>query len=157
MQIFVFGIGMSLRQNLSKGRSGFKSSLIHEHNSKHILFVSTIDNDLNYLLEIYQEFQLIKCIKGRTPDEVWYPISIKNFTSTQLFGLDNSTTQLYINQHKFFINWAQNENETIELVTSLQKIYLTHYQFSEREFSVWKTLIRAQMDLILLYSYPTNQ
>ncbi|CAG8614939.1 13118_t:CDS:2, partial [Cetraspora pellucida] len=151
MQIFVFGIGMSSHQNLSKGESGFKSSLICKHNSKHTLFVSTIDNDLNCLLEIYQEFQLIK---------------------------HNSTTQLYINQHKvpictfvnwnnydimkklfdyhlkrriiadilwyqFFINWVQNENETIELVTSLQKIYLTHYQFSEREFSTWKTLIRA--------------
>ncbi|CAG8691304.1 21920_t:CDS:2 [Cetraspora pellucida] len=69
MQIFVFGIGMSSRQNLSKGESEFKSSLIHDHNSKHTLFVLTIDNDLNCLLEIYQEFQLIKCIKERTSDE----------------------------------------------------------------------------------------
>ncbi|CAG8679377.1 2632_t:CDS:2, partial [Dentiscutata heterogama] len=38
---------------------------------------------------------------------------------------------------------AKNESKIIELTTSLQEIYLAYYQFSDREFSAWQTLIRA--------------
>ncbi|CAG8817093.1 29952_t:CDS:1, partial [Racocetra persica] len=43
----------------------------------------------------------------------------------------------------FFVNWAKNESKIIELTTSLQEIYSAYYQFSNREFSAWQTLIRA--------------
>lgn len=176
-KIFVFGIGSSSRQDLKKGGSGYKSSLIREYHSKKTLFVSIID-DLYCFLEIYQEFQLINRIKGQTPDEVWHSIGIKNFNGTQLFGLEHPTTQLYLQQHhvptctpidwniynlmkplfdyhlkrrtianvtwyQFFVNWSKNESKIIELVTSLQEIYPADYQFSDREFSAWQTLIRA--------------
>jgi hypothetical protein len=53
------------------------------------------------IVEIYQEFTLIKQFIGTIPDEVWRKTGqLKKFTGTHLFGLDSPITKNLIQQHQ---------------------------------------------------------
>ncbi|CAB5148150.1 unnamed protein product [Rhizophagus irregularis] len=45
--------------------------------------------------------------------------------------------------YQFFESWAKSENPIIEFTSSLEKLYPSEYEFSDRELRAWKTTLRA--------------
>ncbi|CAG8720188.1 13283_t:CDS:1, partial [Funneliformis caledonium] len=76
--------------------SGYKASINHKYLDKPAIFISIIENE-NYVLEIYQNFNIQKRVVGNSLNEVW-KISgfIKQYEGIQLFGLENSFIQKLI-------------------------------------------------------------
>ncbi|CAB4385937.1 unnamed protein product [Rhizophagus irregularis] len=69
-KIFIHDLGVSSHPEWHNAGSGYSSSLLHFYNKKQALFVSRIvDNEC--IIEIYQQAQKIKIIRGSTPSEVW--------------------------------------------------------------------------------------
>ena len=48
-----------------------------------------------------------------------------------------------IKWYQFFEFWAKSKNLIIEFKSSLEGLYLTRYEFSERELKAWKTILCA--------------
>jgi hypothetical protein len=48
-----------------------------------------------------------------------------------------------IEWHQFFESWAKSENPVIELTSSLEKLYPSGFEFSDRELRAWRTMLRA--------------
>ena len=93
-KIFVHDLGLvSFRSELHNAGSGYSSSLLHVYNKKQSLFVSKIVDD-ECILEIYQQAQKIKIIRGSTPSEVWRKSGlIGKYDGGELYGLKDHKTQ----------------------------------------------------------------
>ncbi|RIB11452.1 hypothetical protein C2G38_2203373 [Gigaspora rosea] len=48
-----------------------------------------------------------------------------------------------INWHTLFLNWHKNQNNIIELYSSLESLYSLDYQFSDRKIGAWRAMLRA--------------
>ncbi|CAG8568308.1 11160_t:CDS:2 [Dentiscutata heterogama] len=89
-----------------------------------------------YKSSLIHEYHSKNTLFVSTIDDLNY--SLKIYQDFQLINHIKKQTP-----NEFFVNWAKNKSKIIELVTSLQEIYLARYQFTNREFSAWQTLIWA--------------
>ncbi|RIB02582.1 hypothetical protein C2G38_2227446 [Gigaspora rosea] len=48
-----------------------------------------------------------------------------------------------INWHSLFLKWQESQTNIVELYSSLGDIYPPDYQFSDREISAWRAMLRA--------------
>jgi hypothetical protein len=91
-EIFVYGLGSSMRLDWNKAGNGYKSSITYSYKRRSAVFVSEIENNKCYI-HIYQDFNLQKSFVGTTPDEVWKSSGfIQKFSGKQLFGLEDEIT-----------------------------------------------------------------
>lgn len=102
IKIFVYRVGYSSRTDWFHAGPGYSSSLLYRFNGNRLaIFVSKIE-DTSCILEIYQDQELKKIIKGENPIDVWKDSGlIKKFNGNQLFGIENPIIQqLNIDQKK---------------------------------------------------------
>ncbi|RIB19271.1 hypothetical protein C2G38_2182365 [Gigaspora rosea] len=111
---------------------------------QHEIFIYNIDS------------KLLKQFVGTTPNEVWKLFGqLQKFRGTQLFGLEDHNIQTLIRQtriprhtlaniewHQFFITWMKLDITIIELEPALKIIYPRGYEFRDREYRAWQTMLR---------------
>ncbi|CAB5351932.1 unnamed protein product [Rhizophagus irregularis] len=98
-KIFIHDLGVSSHPEWHNAGSGYSSSLLHFYNKKQALFVSRIvDNEC--IIEIYQQAQKIKIIRGSTPSEVWRKSwFMEKYDGSELYGLKDQKTQNSLRVH----------------------------------------------------------
>ncbi|CAB5310802.1 unnamed protein product [Rhizophagus irregularis] len=98
-KIFIHDLGVSSHPEWHNAGSGYSSSLLHFYNKKQALFVSRIvDNEC--IIEIYQQAQKIKIIRGTTLSEVWRKSwFIEKYDGSELYGLKDQKTQNSLRVH----------------------------------------------------------
>ncbi|GBC35518.2 hypothetical protein GLOIN_2v1880126 [Rhizophagus irregularis DAOM 181602=DAOM 197198] len=151
-KIFIHDLGVSSHPEWHNAGSGYSSSLLHFYNKKQALFVSRIvDNEC--IIEIYQQAQKIKIIRGSTPSEVWRKSwFMKKYDGSELYGLKDQKTQNSLRVHHVPTctpsNWGN-----LSLMSKLFEYHLKRRTISKINwytiFDIWG---KQDSDIFELYS-----
>ncbi|CAG8666372.1 16494_t:CDS:2, partial [Dentiscutata heterogama] len=82
-----------------------------------------------------RQYHVLSCLPNNWPD---YAL-MKFFFDYHL----KRRTLADINWHTLFLNWHKDQNNIIELYSSLESLYPPDYQFSDREIGAWHAMLRA--------------
>ncbi|CAB4446540.1 unnamed protein product [Rhizophagus irregularis] len=151
-KIFIHDLGVSSHPEWHNAGSGYSSSLLHFYNKKQALFVSRIvDNEC--IIEIYQQAQKIKIIRGSTPSEVWRKLwFMEKYDGSELYGLKDQKTQNSLHVHHVPTctpsNWGN-----LSLMSKLFEYHLKRRTISKINwytiFDIWG---KQDSDIFELYS-----
>ncbi|CAB4410646.1 unnamed protein product [Rhizophagus irregularis] len=162
-EIFIYGLGSSIRSDWNQAGNGYKSSIIHTYKKRAAIFVSEIKDDKCYIY-IYQDFKIQKTFVGTTPDDVWKNSGyIQKFSGKELFGLEDQITLQKLNKLRI-PQCAPHEWNNFKLMKKLYEYHLQRQTFAKIEwyklFVRWDqnecNVIELNSELKLLYP-PEHQ
>ncbi|GES84180.1 hypothetical protein GLOIN_2v1880126 [Rhizophagus clarus] len=151
-KIFVHDLGVSSHPDWRNAGSGYSSSLLHFYNKRQALFVSKIvDNEC--ILEIYQQAQKIKIIRGLTPSEVWRVSGfMRKYDGSELYSLKDQKTQNSLCVHHVPTCIPSNWNNLM-LMTKLFDYYLKRRTISKINwYTIFDMWGKQESDIFELYS-----
>ncbi|CAB4385812.1 unnamed protein product [Rhizophagus irregularis] len=98
LNVIVLGMGKSKKPEWNYAGEGYKSVLQSNYNGVKSAFVQEIE-DNECVVQIHTDDTLVKTFSAIDPDEVWLCIGrLSNYSGKNLFGLENSYTQICIQQ-----------------------------------------------------------
>lgn len=98
LNVIVLGIGKSKKPEWNYAGEGYKSVFQSNYDGAKSTFIQEIYYD-ECMVQIYNNDTLIRTYDAIDPDEVWLCIGrLSNYSGKKLFGLENSYTQICIQQ-----------------------------------------------------------
>jgi len=98
LNVIVLGVGKSKKPEWNYAGEGYKSVFQSNYNGIKSAFIQEIEDE-ECIVQIYTNDTLIKTYSAIDPDEVWLCIGrLSNYSGKNIFGLENSYTQICIQQ-----------------------------------------------------------